>query len=128
MIGEKKSVAGSVMWLSLRLMLNVLLVLVVVEGYTNAYYFSYKLFSDVPYVAASSEMMNVTLETGMDVVDTGIVLEEFGVIDSKYLLIARAYLGKYHDKIQPGTYALGPGMSPEEICKVICHVQSEDTP
>lgn len=126
MIGEKKSIASAIFWVSFRTMLNVLLVLVLVEGFTNAYLFSYKLFADYPYVAASSETMNITVEAGMDVIDVATILDEMEIVDSKYLLVARAYIGKYNDKIQPGTYVLGPGMSPEEICKKLCGVQSEE--
>ena len=126
MIGEKKGVASSIFWFSFRTMINVLLILVLVEGYTTTYNFSYKLFADHPYIAASSETMNVTIESGDNVNRVAVVLDEMGIVDSKYLFIARAYLGKYHDRIQPGTYVLGPGMSPEEICKKICGVQSED--
>lgn len=107
-------------------MLNVLLVLIVVEGVTSVYFFSFKLFADHPYVATSSETMTVTIEAGNDVNMIGTVLEEMRIVDNRYLFIARAYLGKYNDKIQPGTYVLGPGMSPEEICKKICGVQSEE--
>lgn len=126
MIGEKKNIAGSIFWVSFRLMINVLLVLVLVEGYTTTYNFSYKLFADHPYIAASSQTMNVTIDNGDDAKTVAIVLEEMGIVDNRYLFLARAYLGKYQERIQPGTYVLGPGMSPEEICKKICGVQSEE--
>lgn len=127
MVGDKKSISSSILWISLRTLMNVLIVFLLVEGFTNAYHFSYKLFADYPYVAASSETMNVTIEAGSDVNDVATVLDEMGIVDSKYLFIARAYIGKYNDKIIAGSYVLGPGMTPDEICRRICGMQSEET-
>lgn len=127
MVGDKKSISSSILWISLRTLMNVLIVFLLVEGFTNAYHFSYKLFADYPYVAASSETMNVTIEAGSDVNDVATVLDEMGIVDSKYLFIARAYIGKYNDKIMAGSYVLGPGMTPDEICRRICGMQSEET-
>ncbi len=127
MVGEKKSVSSSILLFSLRALLNVLLVLLLVEGFTGAYHFSYKLFADYPYVAASSETMNITIESGTSVLDLATVLDEMGIVDSRYLFIARVYIGDYQDKVIAGTYVLGPGMSPDEICRKICGIQSEET-
>ena len=126
MVGEKKSLSSSILLFSLRTLLNVLLVLLLVEGFTGAYHFSYKLFADYPYVAASSKTMNITIESGTSVMDLATVLDEMGIVDSRYLFIARVYIGDYQDKVIAGTYVLGPGMSPDEICRKICGVQSEE--
>ncbi|MBQ9984579.1 MAG: endolytic transglycosylase MltG [Lachnospiraceae bacterium] len=125
MTGDKRGISATIFWFMFRMMINAFLILVLVEGFTGGYYFSYKLFSDVPYVATSKETMNITIESGTDVSTVGTILAENGIVDGKYIFIARAYISGYHDDIQAGTYVLGPGMSPSEICQTICNVQSE---
>lgn len=126
MTGDKRSISTTIFWFMFRMMINAVLVLVLVEGFTGGYNFSYKLFSDVPYVATATETMNITIESGLDANAVGDILAQNGIVDGKYIFIARAYIGGYYDDIQAGTYVLGPGMSPDEICRRICNVQSED--
>lgn len=126
MVGEKKSISTAILWISLRTLLNVLILLLLVEGFVTAYHFSYKLFGDYPYSAASSETMNVKIEEGTSVMEVAVKLEELKVVESRYLFVARAYIGKYQDKIVAGEYVLGPGLSPDEICKIICNIKSEE--
>ena len=127
MTGDKKSVSSTILSISVRTLINVLLVLFLVEGFSNAYLFSNKLFLDVPYIATSSDTSNVTIESGTSVQQLAETLDSLGIVDSKYLFLARVYIGDYRSKIQAGTYVLGPGMSPDEICRKICGIQSEET-
>ena len=126
MTGDKNNITGTILRVSLRTFINAMLVFILVEGFIGAYYFSYKLFSDFPYVVASHDVRNITISEGQSAKDVGALLEECGIVEDKYLFLARTYLGKYNNRIQAGTYTLGPGMSPDEICKKICGIQSED--
>lgn len=110
-----------------RTLINVVFLFLLVEGFTYSYHFSYKLFADLPTVAASSDMKNITIDAGSSAKDVAYLLEANGIVDDKYIFIARAYLGKYNNKLQAGTYTLGPGMTPDEICRMICGMQSEET-
>ncbi len=127
MMNDKSSVSGAVLSISVRTLINILIVLLLVEGFVMSYHFSYQLFSDYPYIAASSDKFNVTIEEGMDVVEVATIMENLGIVENKYMFIARAYIGNYKNKIQSGTYSLGPGMSPDEICRNICGIQSEES-
>ncbi len=126
MTGDKKSVSSVVLSISVRTLINILIIFFLVEGFIEAYHFSYKVFADHPYVAASNEVMNVTIQEGMDMKQVALVLDESGIVDGKYLFLARVYLGEYQNKLKAGSYQLGPGMSPDEICKKICGIQSEE--
>lgn len=126
MAGEHNSISKTILWGSVRLFVNAILVLILVEALVYSYHFSYKLFADYPFKAASSEEMSITIETGMSAKTVAVILDENNIVDGKYLFLARVYLGKYNSKIKAGTYTLGPGMSPEEICQEICGLQSED--
>lgn len=125
MTRDKESISSIILQISLRTLVNVILVFVLVEGFVTTYHFSYKLFADFAYAAASQETINITIADGDTAKDVAVVLEQNGVVESRYLFLARAYLGKYNNRIQAGTYTVGPGMTPDEICKTICGLQSE---
>lgn len=127
MTGDKRSVSSAVLSISVRTLINVLIIFLFVEAFVEAYHFSYKVFADHPYVAASDQVMNITIQEGMDMKQVALVLDEAGVVDGRYLFLARVYLGEYQNKLKAGKYQLGPGMSPDEICKKICGIQSEET-
>lgn len=127
MTRDKESVSNTILWISLRTFVNVALLFILIEGFILGYQFSYKLFGDYPYEAATQTTMNITIEQGSSISEIANILDGNGIVDGKYLFMARVYLGKYDKRIKSGTYKLGPGMSPDEICQTICGVQSEDT-
>lgn len=126
MTGEKDNISGAILWISIRVLMNMLFIFILVEGFALAYNFSYKLFADLPYITSSSDTMNITISEGRSPDEIASILKTNGIVDEKYIFLARVYLGKYQDKIVPGTYTLGPGMSPDEICRMICGMQSEE--
>lgn len=126
MAGDKDRFSDSILRISLRLLINMILIFVLVEGFVGAYHFSYRLFADLPESAASQQESKVTIPEGENAWDVAVTLEKCGIVDSRYLFLARAYLGKYNNRIQSGEYMLSPAMTPEEICKKICGQQSEE--
>lgn len=125
MAGDRENISGTILRLSLRTLINMVLLFLLVEGCISAYNFSYRVFADYPYMAASKDTKTITISKGQTARDVAVVLEELGIVESQYVFLVRAYLGKYNNQIQAGTYTLGPGMTPEEICKTICGKQSE---
>lgn len=126
MLKDKESVTSIIFFMSIRTLINAALLLVLVEGFVLSYRFSYKVFADIPYIAASSDMKSITIEPGTEIKDIAGLLVDFGIVEGKYQFLARVYLGKYDDRIVAGTYSLGPGMTPDEICRRICGLQSGD--
>ena len=109
-----------------RTLFNAILIIALVEGFVYSYHFSYKLFADIPYKAGSAETMNITIDSGNTARDVAMIMDANGLVDGKYLFLARMYIGKYNTKIKAGTYTLSPKMTPDEICKCICGIQSEE--
>ena len=126
MLKDKESVTSIIFFMSIRTLINTALLLVLVEGFVLSYRFSYKVFADIPYISASADMKSITIEPGTEVKDIAALLDDFGIVEGKYQFLARVYLGKYDDRIVAGTYTLGPGMTPDEICRRICGLQSGD--
>lgn len=127
MARDKENISYTILWMCIRILVNLILLFLLVQGFVAAYNFSYKLFIDIPYQTTSEQLVDVTIEEGNGVSDVAVLLEEKGVVENRYLFLARAYIGGYNDEIKVGTYTLGAAMSPDEICKKICGVQSEET-
>lgn len=126
MAREKNGVSNTILWISVRTFINFVFIFMLVEGFSTAYQFSYKLFADVPYQATSSKEIRFVIEQGESAMEISSALNEKGIVDGKYLFMARIYLGKYNNKIKAGEYVVSSGMTPEEICRIICGLQQGD--
>ena len=126
MIDEKDSIIKRILQFCIQMIVNLFLLFLLVEGFEASYYFSYKLFADVPYRVGAEQRISITIEEGSTATLVAQQLEQSGVVEGKYLFLARTYLGKYNKRILAGTYQLGPDMTPDEICRAICGIQSED--
>lgn len=126
MLNEKNSVLRSVLEICIRTILNLLMIFLLYESLVQAYSFSYTLFSDTPYMAGQNSLITVTIEDGMSAKDVAEVLYENKVIGDPYIFVARAYIGKYANRMKSGSYAVNSMMSPDELCKAFCGIQSEE--
>ncbi len=126
MIDEKESILKRILQFCMQLLVNLFLLFLLIEGFKSSYYFSYKLFADVPYRVGADQRISITIEEGSTATLIAQQLEQNGIVEGKYLFLAREYLGKYNNRILAGTYQLGPDMTPDEICRTICGIQSED--
>ena len=124
---ENDKISKVILQISLRTLMNVVLLFILVEGFVYTYQFSYKVFADVPYMPASSDTVTITIETGSTAKQVASIMEGSGLVEDDKLILARLYLGKYNKKIIAGTYTLSPAMSADAICKKICGIQSEET-
>lgn len=124
---ENDKISKVILQISLRTLMNVVLLFILVEGFVYTYQFSYKVFADVPYMPASSDMVTITIESGSTAKQVADIMEGSGLVEDDKLILARLYLGKYNKKIIAGTYTLSPAMSADAICKKICGIQSEET-
>lgn len=123
---EKENIYGRVFGICFHLLLDLAFIYFLIQGYMVSYHFSYALFGDLPKSAMAATNTPVVISQGSTAKDVSVQLEECGVVENRYLFLARAYIGKYKDKIVAGSYELNPGMTPDNICKMICGMQSED--
>ena len=124
---ENDKISKVILQISLRTLMNVVLLFILVEGFVYTYQFSYKVFADVPYMPASSDTVTITIESGSTAKQVADIMEGSRLVEDDKLILARLYLGKYNKKIIAGTYTLSPAMSADAICKKICGIQSEET-
>ncbi len=127
MLNEKNSVLRSVLNICIRTIWNLLMIFLLYESLVQAYSFSYTLFSDTPYMVGQNSLVTITLEEGMSAKEIAEVLYDNRIIGDPKLFIARAYIGKYANRMKAGSYAVNSMMSPEDLCKTFCGIQSEET-
>lgn len=126
MARDKENVSYVIMQISVRVLLDLVLIFVLVQGFAEAYNFSYKLFIDIPYKTTAEAMMDFTIEDGSSVMDIATQLEDAEIVENRYIFLARVYVGGYNGDVKAGTYKLNAAMSPDDICKRICGIQSEE--
>lgn len=127
MANDNKNTYLTVLGVCMRTLMNIFLVFLLVEGFTYSYQFSYELFADLPAAAASEQTTNITIPGSSSAKDVAMLLEVNGIVRNRYIFLARTYIGKYNTKLREGTYELSPKMTPDEICRTICGIQSEET-
>ncbi|MDO5156084.1 MAG: endolytic transglycosylase MltG [Eubacteriales bacterium] len=123
---EKENIYARILGFCFHILLDVMFVFFILEGYTYSYNLAYRLFGDLPATVMSTQTMRVTIDEGSSAKQVADELKLKGVIDDSYVFMARVYLGKYSNRIVSGTYILGPGMSPDQICRTICGIRSEE--
>lgn len=126
MLKDNDSLLFSILGIGLRTVVNLLIVFFLVDGFVWAYGFSYNLFTDVPYMSGQTEFITVTIEENESAKDIAEELYTAKIIEDKYVFLARAYLGRYTNRMQAGEYRVSSTMSPDTLCKKFCGIQSED--
>lgn len=127
MLNEKNSVLGTVLGISVRFIIDLMIIFLMYEMLVYSYTFSYSLFTDAPYLAGNTNNITITIEPEQSVFDMAEILYENRIVENKYLFVARAYVGKYNTKLRAGKYTLNSTMSPDTICRKMCGIQSEET-
>ena len=104
---------------AVELLMDVLIIYVIVRGFSLAYSFSYEVFSDSAKNAGDASYSVVKIEPDFTSMSISEQLYDKGVIKNKYVMLAKIKLGEYGRDIRPGKYALSPSMTYDEILKII---------
>ncbi len=104
---------------AVELLIDVLIVFVIVRGFSVAYSFSYEVFSDSAKTPGDISYTVVTIQPDFTSMSVSETLYDKGVIKNKYVMLAKIKLGEYGSEIKAGKYAISPSMTYDEILKVI---------
>lgn len=110
----------------LQLLINIVIVLLLLQVFTQAYNFSYKVFTDSAMNPNSTKEIEFVIEPDSSTVEIVDALVEQGLVADKYVMIAKIYLSSYHGKMMPGIYTLSPAMSEDTILKAISRSDEEE--
>lgn len=110
----------------LQVLINVVIVLFLLQVFMLAYNFAYKVFTDTSVNPTSDKNVTFVIEpdsSTMEIVD-GLI--DSGLIEDKYVMLAKIYLSSYHGKMMPGTYILSPSMTQDEIMRELTDASQEE--
>lgn len=127
MLNENESILNAVLGISIRTISNLLIIFLLYESLVQSYSFSYMLFADVPYISGQNSLITITIDEGESVKELAQDLYDNKIIENQYIFLARAYLGKYTDRMKAGSYAINSTMSPDTLCRTFCGIQSEES-
>ena len=110
--------------LSIGFGINVIILLILIQAFNFAYGFSYAVFSNTAYNVNDNREITVTVDSGASSMEIASMLEEKGIVESKYVAFVRSKLIKA--TVMNGTYVLKPSMSLDEIYNVLSNKTQEE--
>lgn len=114
---EINRVTGTVINVSLKLILLALVCILMYEGVTRGYSFGHEIFDPTPMEEGEGTAKQVTIGDGMSGMDTGKLLKEKGLIPDEYVFAIESVLYEY--EIHPGTYTFRTGQTSMEILQML---------
>ena len=116
---KTESFLKTALFYALALLVDVIIVYVIVKGFSMAYSFSYEVFSDSSKNAGDVKAVVVTIPPDSSTSTASELLYEKKLIKNKYVMMAKIKLGGYGSDIRPGKYAISPSMTYDEIINTI---------
>ncbi len=113
------------LYYSVELLIDVLLIYIIVHGFSLAFNFTYNVFHDSAKDVKSKEYVIVTIEPDSSSRDIAQTLYDSGVIKNKNVMWGKIVVGEYGGKIKPGNYGLSPSMTYKEILTLLT-AESDD--
>ncbi len=101
------------------LLVNLIIVIIIVQGFTYSFAFGNAIFANEPKDVTDTIKTPVTIlsdSSSMEVVEQ---IYDSGMVKDKYVFIVRTYVEGYYKQMMPGTYELSPSMSYTEILQTI---------
>ena len=105
---------------SLGLLVNILILYAFIKVFTISFSFSYEVFADNAKNPGATSVEVVTIQKDSSSSEIAQELYDAGVIDNKYVMIAKLKIGGYGREIKTGTYGLSANMKYSEILNTIC--------
>jgi len=112
---------------ALELLVDVLIIYVIVKGFSLAYSFSYEVFSDSAKNDGDTRPVIVTILPDSSIKTVSESLYDAGVIKNKYVMMVKIRLNGYGPSIRPGRYAINPSMTYNEIITLITTDPEQET-
>lgn len=116
-------VTGTIIRVSLRLIIYALIVLLLYEGVASGYSFGYAVFAGSAVDEEPGTVVPVVVTDGQDTGDVGRMLEEMGLIENRYVFLVQAIFYEY--EVYPGTYQLNTAMTSKEMLELMSVVPAE---
>ena len=113
------------MFYAIEVLFDILIILVIIRGFSWGYNFAYDVFNDDVKYAGVTSTKSIVIKADMDYKEVCRVLYENDLIKDKYVLMAKMKLNSCTDRIIPGTYTLKASMSYDTIMGTICEMDPD---
>lgn len=117
--------AGAVAYYGIELLVDVLIIFLLAKGFAAAFGFGYDVFTDSALDKNDKKSVVVDISSERSTSELAETLEESGIIENKYVLLAKMKISGYDDEVVYGKYGLSPSMTYDEIIATICHTDEE---
>ena len=117
---EARKLAGTILSVSCKTLLFVLVVFLLIFVGRGLYDFGQKIFREEALTSSEyAYSKEITIPEGNSVMDVAELLEEEGMIEDSKLFFVQVLLSDYYKKFVPGTYTISTDMKPTEIMVTI---------
>lgn len=117
---EARKLAGTILSVSCKTLLFVLVVFLLIFVGRGLYDFGQKIFREEALTSSEyAYSKEITIPEGKSVMDVAELLEEEGMIEDSKLFFVQVLLSDYYKKFVPGTYTISTDMKPTEIMVTI---------
>lgn len=120
-----RKVVMRVVSISFSILVIVLVIFALTRMGEYAYQFGYRVFTEEPMSTEEGSDVIVRIESDMDEVDIGNLLEEKGLVRDGILFLAQLKLSSYSNKLKPGVYTLNTSMTAKEMMQVMSPAEKE---
>ncbi len=125
---EAKKLAGTILSVSCKTLLFVLVVLLLFIVGDYMYKFGQKVFNEKAMSYSEHAVaIEVTIPQGASVMDIAGILSDNGLVENRALFFTQALLSDYYNNFTGGTYVLRTDMKPSQIMAIIAPEPEEDT-
>lgn len=118
-MAKKKSATFKLICMLFSMIINLAIIVFLIEGFTYSFGFTYRMFNDAPKNAADKTTVTVSVledSSSRDIID---LVYDAGVVEDKYVFMAKTYLEGYYKKMKPGVYELSQSMTNTQILQTL---------
>jgi hypothetical protein len=117
---------SAVIYYGIEIIFDVIVVLIMIKGFSMSYNFAYEVFADSSVSNTSEVTKIITVKPDTDAAEIADMLYEEGLIGNKYVFRVKVKIGEYSGKIKSGDYALKKSMTYNEIINTLCGIEEEN--
>lgn len=118
-MAKKKSATFKFICMLFSMIINLAIIVFLIEGFTYSFGFTYRMFNDAPKNAADKTTVTVSVledSSSRDIID---LVYDAGVVEDKYVFMAKTYLEGYYKNMKPGVYELSQSMTNTQILQTL---------
>ena len=122
---------GGFIYYGVELLIDIVIIFILIRGFSVSFKFSYDVFSDKAKNPATRKTVVVEIPKDSSATEISEVIYDAGVIENKYVMMAKLKIGGYGKDVKPGdeiTIAFGKSEMKVRVLSTPDHVGKDDAP